>query len=856
MIKRIDNASNEHSKHDQILFTFGYILRLATSIFCCYYLRYNQQADDRINNQIINELKRPSYGNLLGFIRICIKSNINWGICDSIISEFAHLFKMKSQNIPNIQKGRPILDSFITYRNSMAHGGAILTEKQYQENANALYFELKIILDSLISFSQVSFDLDSKEKSIKLILNENELEISPLSHFDSEIEIGFMEGYNDKNHSIRYVGENSIIESDFSWSKWESMLHSFSLLPINYAKITSHWITMRSKAIIPPLFQRISQIKYNSYYQKLLLANEQKNRIFSSDPYLAAFLLYNFTDKDIFFIELNSVDEAIDTFQIISENLGVHPSINNIQIGDDRILDNVLFLIHSNNENIIRLFSPIQKDFPRLELTFLLDNTEHSNYYFDDQVYDQLISDLKLNVSSYSNNKRNLKAIVAQSLYTHDQWLKNLTDTFGKKPGLQLLERLHEITLNTENGKYYSSLLMALKDNLIIETNFLNQVQFTSQLAMEVLYSYLLKHVQGRQKTRLINTPPVNSIGIAKILFENSELNDFNRASDGCILWICYSLISSNSEIEIDIEKLNLNLKHLSKIGVILVNFKRPDAFKFFIPIIKNLIKDSKDYEKVNLDLISLIRSHCDPKLSVDLLKEISKSKSINSIKAKHQLAGIYRDSREIHSVENAIEIYKEILSSEALDPEQKVWSTCGLAESYYILNSNQAINVLLPLLSELEHNEYHRCIVLHRLAAAYYHLGESENALEYSNKAISIKSIGGKLGSRIFDTHSRILSSLNNNDSIKFAEKSLQIKKALGDRRGIQMSLLNLSQICQYVDSDLSASYAEEAYNLAELVNDVSGQLFALKRLKTLLRKDNEKKEQIQLKINKLNKK
>jgi hypothetical protein len=584
------------------------------------------------------------------------------------------------------------------------------------------------------------------------------------------------------------------------------------------------------------------------------LANEQKNRIFSSDPHLSAFLLYNFTDKDIFFIELNSFDEVIDTFQIISENLGIHPSINNIQLGDDSILENVLFLIYSNDEKIIRLFSPIQKDFPGLELTFLLNNTEHSNYYFDDQVYDQLISDLKLNIISSSHNKRNLKAIVAQSLCKHDQWLKNLTDTFGKKPGLQLLERLHEITLNPENGKYYPSLLMALKDNAIIETNFLNQKQFTSQIALEVLYSYILQYTQGRQKTRLINSPPNNSIGIAKILFKYSALHNFNSASDGCILWICYSLIFSNSVPKM--ENLNLNLKHLSKIGVILVDFKRPDAFKIFVPIIENLIKDSKDYEKVNLDLISLIRSHCDPELSIELLKKISKSTSTNSIKAKHQLAGIYRDSRENHKVENAIEIYKEILSSESLDTEQKVWSTCGLAESYYILNSNQAINVLLPLLSELSNNEYHRCIVLHRLAAAYYHLGESDNALEYSTRAISIKTIGGKLGSRIFETHSRILSSLNNYDSIKFAEKSLEIKKALGDRRGIQMSLLNLSQICQYVDADLSSSYAEEAYKLAELVNDYSGQLFALKRLKTLHRKDSEKKQQIQLKIDKLAKK
>ena len=47
-----------------------------------------------------------------------------------------------------------------------------------------------------------------------------------------------------------------------------------------------------------------------------------------------------------------------------------------------------------------------------------------------------------------------------------------------------------------------------------------------------------------------------------------------------------------------------------------------------------------------------------------------------------------------------------------------------------------------------------------------------------------------------------------------------------------------------------------EEANKLAELVNDISGQLFALKRLKTLHRKDSEKKEQIQLKIDKIAKK
>ena len=75
----------------------------------------------------------------------------------------------------------------------MAHGGSILTEEQYQKNSTALYSELKIILESLKSFSQFSFELNHNRKSINLILNENELEMSPLSHSDSEIEIGFIQ---------------------------------------------------------------------------------------------------------------------------------------------------------------------------------------------------------------------------------------------------------------------------------------------------------------------------------------------------------------------------------------------------------------------------------------------------------------------------------------------------------------------------------------------------------------------------------------------------------------------------------------------------------------------------------------
>ena len=94
----------------------------------------------------------------------------------------------------------------------------------------------------------------------------------------------------------------------------------------------------------------------------------------------------------------------------------------------------------------------------------------------------------------------------------------------------------------------------------------------------------------------------------------------------------------------------------------------------------------------------------------------------------------------------------------------------------------------------------------------------------------------------------------LNNNEANEFAIKALNLKRLLGDRRGIQISLLNISTIIENKDPIEANKMAKEALELAKSTNDVKGQLLALKRLKTLNRKNYKEKELIINEINKLN--
>lgn len=860
MTIKIENATSEHSRHDQILFTFGYILRLSTSVFCCQYLRYNQVTDDKLNHLIINDLKRPSYGNLLAFVRTCTQSSIDWGPCTPFIAEFKRLLKTKAQHIPNIQKGSLLLDSFITYRNNIAHGGAILSESEYAEKAKALYAELQVILDCLLSLSDLQFLVSDETNTITVLLGKNEMEVSPLTFYNSEMEIGFMEGYDNRKHTIRYVGEKRILESNFSWSTWENMLQGFCLIPIHYKQINANWLKMRSNAIAPEFFIELEPDRYRSTFQDLLLSAESKEKLSSSDAYLSAFLFFNFSEKTPFFIDLNNADSRIDTFEILSTCLGIEPSINNIEKGKEQVLNNVLLLIYTNDEHIVKLFDPVKSDFPELEMVFLRDNPNEKMYQFQRSVYEALLSDFGIASVDWNETSADLKSIYAYSTHKNmESWIQKIAESIGKKPNLQVIEQLFEIILSSEKANNYPYLYSSLKDSGVIRSNYLDRTQFTSHVALEALFCYSLRNTSGRQKSRLIKTPPDNSPAIAKILFQNTVFEDFTEMSEGLILWICSGLIFNEEHVQPKLNELHFSLTDLSRIGIILVNFNRPDKFASFLPAIERLLKDRlTPPEDVHIDLISLIRSHCDPQLAITYLEEISRSTTEVRIKAKHQLAGILRDSGEPDKLDRATGIYLEILNERYLEIEQRVWTTCGLAESFYLLNKREAVTILLEILDrkEIKENTYLRCIVLHRIAAAFYHFGESDEALHYSDWLIrESNDIGGKLGSRIYNTHSRILAGRNSPDSLLYAEKSLKIKKALGDRRGIQISLLNMSQILQYSNPERSISCATEALELAKLIHDEKGQLLALRRLKTLNKNNPEIKEQIQFEINKLTK-
>lgn len=859
MIGKIEETENYHSKHDQILFTYGFLLRLLTSILGGYYLKINSISSDDINKLVASDLRRPSYGNLLNFLRTCSKSKIvDWGELFIMVEELKKLFKYKNLQIPGEDSKTLLLDAFISYRNRRAHGGAILSEVEYEENTNILIENLKFILKSLPSLSNLKLITDSQNGLPILNLDEGNLLLSPLSTMTDFDQFGFMEGYDTKSKQIRYVSSNNIWQSNTHWIEWEMLLQNFSLLPIHWSKINLDWLSLRAKSIQPFFFVKIDREQISELFNEFILTQEFKDNIYASDPYFASLLLFIFSDYPVFFIELEEINKHTDSYQLLSEYLGVDPSINCIDIGHEveEYINSVEIIIYTRNEDYESFFSPVLNDFPNLKLRFIKKSSNNDGFNFRIEHYENICRILNIDLKNINQNYLEIKSVFKNAVSGPKKWEELLIRTFGEKPSPHLLDLLYCV-LNTTNKDFSNEeILLVLKDIGIIESNIVNSFEFISNFALRDYYKYIIHKSTGRQKQRFLNFPPKFSLEIADILFRNSNLENYSNHSDGLILYICFGISIGDKE-SIFYSQNIFSQEELHKIGVVFLNFGKPDLYKYFINSIKiNLSNKKAMYTDGEVEMISLIRSHSDPKLALELLYIVANSKSKSAIKAKHQIAGILRDSGEQNSLMESIKIYNEILKLEDIDTSQLIWSTCGLAESYYVLGNLKSIDVLEELLTKLDENlnEKHKIIVYHRLASAYYNFGKIDLAIEFSDRILKSKlEIGGALGARIFETHSRILYKLNNNEAIEFAIKALKVKRLIGDRRGIQISLLNISTIIENNDPIEANKMATEALELAKSTNDLKGQLLALKRLKTLNRKNPKEKEIILNEINKL---
>ena len=96
----IESAYASHNtpifQHNQLILLFGAILRFTAAVLAAEYLYAESITDKRLNHHLLTDLRRPTYGNLLHFIRRCVKTPmVTWDFSQALLSAFSKALKHK-----------------------------------------------------------------------------------------------------------------------------------------------------------------------------------------------------------------------------------------------------------------------------------------------------------------------------------------------------------------------------------------------------------------------------------------------------------------------------------------------------------------------------------------------------------------------------------------------------------------------------------------------------------------------------------------------------------------------------------------------------------------------------------------
>ena len=873
MIDQCYNIENPSLRHTHILYTYGLILRYLAATLAAYYL-HNSYNDSKIDRCIITDLRRPTYGNLLGFLRYCTKSkNIEWGLLNDLILNIKRLFKKRSSMLPNIPNSTPILDAFISYRNNIVHAGSTIKEEEAKLSLIPLEKLLSYILESLNVMQKFNILI---KKEAHLQTQKESMSLEPFIGDDDSSFIGIMEGFDTKKKVIRFVSTSEIWESSQKWNIWESLLQRRGLLEYSWSQVNLELLKNRSLATLPDSFIiSNTDIFTDETIENIKLCFDENKHMQTSDPILATIALISKSEKIVFVLTENDAAWKMNAYKGLSALIGIQEGIENLPEEHplEELLQSVLIIIVSTSTNPnMESWKSLEYDFSGLEIiTISKSIKEGFGYTFDKDLIKELFDDLS---REYNNNSTwsslpeiftNWIDSIEKIHFALDNWRdledKNIDPLYIWKKYLDRLLHSNK-ELSTLEDYYFScsdphkithkEAFETLHDLELLHYSADGTLNFSNEWIRAALYWYIVENTSGRQKKRIVNNPPIpTSFEIARSLYlaNNKEKISFSADSQGLNLFLAYGAIEN---IE-----LNANSKNLIFACTHLINWGYPEVVdrmmtKYF---------DSINHTDISSDeLLALgvaVRNHGSASLAYKIFKQISEVSEKLRTRAKHEMAGILRDRGENNDYAQASEIYTSVLKETNLECEQYVRSACGAAENLYLNNHyDQAITLLEEALKKTDTQRL-RAIVHHRTASAHSQYGEYKKAYFNSQKAIDYfnEKFSGSFASRCLDTHSRILIRFSMyEEAIHYATLSLKIKRALGNRRGLQMSLLFISNMIESTDIEKANKLAMEALNLAIKSNDIKGQLFAHRHLLVI---NNDNKEIVQThqeQINRLN--
>jgi tetratricopeptide (TPR) repeat protein len=854
-LELVGELTSDLARHDQILFAFGSLLRLLTSILCARYLR-QEGVDLEIEQCIATNMRRPALSHHVDFLRKCARSAyVDWGPASPLAAELANLLNKKSG----------LLDSLLGARNRTFHGARVMAEETARGLLPGLAAKLAEVIEELPALESVFI---REGESPELELAGKRMALMPLAAKGEGPRIGLLEGWKARQNVLRFVDADSDWETDRGWHDWAQLLRKRSLLPTALEEVTELWLRSRALA----MRSSVCQWPETGPLASELLADASRFGTLTEwpahDPWLAAAalaLLGESQGRIVFILTSADARSGQDAVGIFSETLGIDTSLDTLPPGHH--LENILSKV-----DVVLVLPPPGQSHQWCRIAKLFSGLRVLSVFYAscDGVSFRALGDLAHKLLEWRLQKVGVSAP------------KLLEDTklwAGQMAGIHTLIESLAAKKDVPHSlfSYWRALIRqfvpdeertgalaldsaAFAEWVAVDRDIVDALHAGGAISMDQREGWAwcdpwarfaaMAEAFERGLPERVACYRLDQVDSSPDIEVASSISTILTHRGGCLAahtvtraWLLASKAvqaRSNPALELKtvICKQQDPLPVLRRAARLLISWERPDAVNLLLECSS---VDGGDPEMI-LELACLARRSGGVLTAIRFLTPLASASSQSNARALHEMAGVLRDQGSAESREKAAEIYAALLERRDISPEQRLRTLCGTAENLvwlgkadqahrYLDEANRLAPQIGPLMEAMVH---------HRRAFVHLHAGDVAMAMKSCESALALlrRPLSGPLAARILDTASRALDQLGRSPEAQSClEESLGIKRSYGDRLGLQKGLLNLSLLRQHRGADDAECPALQALRMAERAADINGQMFAHRRLAAFYR-------------------
>jgi hypothetical protein len=688
----------------------------------------------------------------------------------------------------------------------------------------------------------------------------------PGFEMNAENFLGVFEGWDSKHRTLHYVAAAKEWDSAERWKLWTDLLRSRGLLAAHWDEIDEGWLRARSRALLPERFRFPDGLTPPSQaIDDVWLCVEADGRVAARDPSgTMALLCAGTRDRIVFAVTQDDPAWSLPPHQALTCLMGAQPDLNELPAGHplELLVSRVALVFPQYGVARIPLWETLESDFVGLRVIRVDRSSEDEPGVVLDVALLREIRSALLSQSSGASSslkpdapeppfnwdaafrEARLSSLPGSSSIFEDRLDALLAEFIPERSGPETPDSI--ISICRSAGTAQEPWRSVLLDLGLLASDPAGRLQFTDPAVRARLFARAVALAPDRQATRLLSEPPGEAEEpIADVIAQTIKSRRIRPApsSQGEAMVIAREAVLGQAPWGALAER-RPNIATLWKACACLVRWRRPDVVASLALQFGNEASLPGDPE-LEFEIGSGIRRHGTPKSAADFFETaVTRAEGTNSYRLQQQLAGVLRDRGGPGDRERAEQLYSGLLKQDDLGDELRLHTTCGAAENLYLMDRvPEAIRLLEKTLVSSSHEAPRlKALVEHRLAVAKSRAGLHAEALELSRSAIASLEgrLQGSFASRVLDSHARFLATAGlESEARATLQSSISIKRASGDRRGLQISFLFLSALLQREEPAAARVAATEALELADAAGDTLGAETARRRLQVLDRHD-----------------